>query len=134
MIFSLPISAEGRILQMLKKLWVLPVDIRLSAHTNKLRYRPRTYSYLGSVPVFDIIDKPIADWNMLMKTLFDRVAGLAILILLSPLIFLVLVAVAIGARTNIWRLIAILWGILSSLPGTHVHVSTVDARILVRIL
>jgi hypothetical protein len=55
-------------------------------------------------------------------------------ILLSPLIFLVLVAVAIGARTNIWRLIAILWGILSSLPGTHVHVSTVDARILVRIL
>ena len=31
-IFSLPISAEGRILQMLKKLWVLPVDIRLAAH------------------------------------------------------------------------------------------------------
>ena len=31
-IFSLPIMAEGRILQMLKKLWVLPVDIRLSAH------------------------------------------------------------------------------------------------------
>ena len=30
-IFSLPISAEGRILQMLKKLWVLPVDIRLVA-------------------------------------------------------------------------------------------------------
>ena len=28
-IFSLPISAESRILQMLKKLWVLPVDIRL---------------------------------------------------------------------------------------------------------
>ena len=43
-IFSLPISAEGRILQMLKKLWVLPVDIRLSAHTNKLRFRPRSYS------------------------------------------------------------------------------------------
>ena len=41
-IFSLPISAEGRILQMLKKLWVLPVDIRLSAHSNKLRFRPRS--------------------------------------------------------------------------------------------
>jgi len=46
-IFSLPISAENRILQMLKKLWVLPVDIRLSAHTNKLQFRPRSYSYLG---------------------------------------------------------------------------------------
>jgi hypothetical protein len=36
---------------MLKKLWVLPVDIRLSAHSNKLRFRPRSYSYLGNVPV-----------------------------------------------------------------------------------
>ncbi len=44
-IFSLPISAERRILQMLKKLWVLPLDIRLAAHTNKLRFRPRAYSY-----------------------------------------------------------------------------------------
>ncbi|MGD9770061.1 MAG: undecaprenyl-phosphate glucose phosphotransferase, partial [Pseudolabrys sp.] len=38
---SLPISAESRILEMLKKLWVLPVDIRLAAHANKLRFRPR---------------------------------------------------------------------------------------------
>src|SRR6202034_329110 len=44
-IFALPISAENRILQMLKKQWVLPVDIRLSAHANKLRFRPRSYSY-----------------------------------------------------------------------------------------
>ena len=55
-------------------------------------------------------------------------------ILLSPVIFLVLVAMAIGARTTIWRLIALCWGILSGLTGTHVHVSTQDARILVRIL
>src|SRR6202045_3330588 len=51
-IFSLPISAEGRILHMLKKLWVLPLDIRLSAHSNKLRFRPRSYSYIGNVPIF----------------------------------------------------------------------------------
>src|ERR1700722_16044344 len=55
-IFSLPISAEGRILQMLKKLWVLPVDIRLAAHSNKLRFRPRAYSYIGNVPVLDVYD------------------------------------------------------------------------------
>src|SRR5208283_1393183 len=50
-IFSLPISAEDRILQMLKKLWVLPLDIRLAAHTNKLQFRPRCYSYIGTVPL-----------------------------------------------------------------------------------
>src|SRR5262249_24217098 len=40
-IFSLPISAEERILQMLSKLWVLPVDIRLAAHINKLQFQRR---------------------------------------------------------------------------------------------
>ena len=43
-IFSLPVSAEGRILQMLKKLWVLPLDIRLAAHTSDLHFRPRSHS------------------------------------------------------------------------------------------
>ena len=76
-IFSLPISAEGRILQMLKKLWVLPVDIRLAAHTNKLRFRPRSYSYIGNVPVLDIFDRPIADWDVVMKWLFDKIVGIA---------------------------------------------------------
>ena len=74
-IFSLPISAEGRILQMLKKLWVLPVDIRLSAHSNKLRFRPRSYSYLGNVPVLDVFDRPITDWDVVMKWLFDKIVG-----------------------------------------------------------
>ncbi len=44
-VFTIPITAEGRILQMLAKLWVLPIDIRLSAHAAKLRLRPPSYSY-----------------------------------------------------------------------------------------
>jgi hypothetical protein len=55
-------------------------------------------------------------------------------ILLSPLIFLVLVAMAIAAETSIWKIIAIFWGILSSLPGTHVHVRAEGKQVLVRIL
>jgi hypothetical protein len=54
-------------------------------------------------------------------------------LLLSPLIFLVLVAVAVGTRTTIWRLMAMCWSILSGLTGTQVHVDTHEARILVRI-
>ena len=83
-IFSLPISAENRILQMLKKLWVLPLDIRLSAHSNKLRFRPRLYSYIGNVPVLDVFDRPIADWDVVMKWLFDKIVGSLALLCLSP--------------------------------------------------
>ncbi|MGO9758086.1 MAG: sugar transferase, partial [Roseiarcus sp.] len=97
-IFSLPISAESRILQMLKKLWVLPVDIRLSAHTNKLRYRPRSYSYVGSVPVLDIFDKPIADWDVVMKWLFDKIVGSLALICALPIMAIVAVAIKLDSR------------------------------------
>ena len=42
LIISLPLSAEARLLMLLKKLGVLPVDIRLAAHANGLRFRPRS--------------------------------------------------------------------------------------------
>ena len=97
-IFSLPVSAEGRILQMLKKLWVLPVDIRLAAHTNKLRFRPRAYSYIGHVPVLDIFDRPIADWDVVMKWLFDKIIGSLVLLAVSPIMLLIAVAIKLDSK------------------------------------
>ena len=97
-IFSLPISAEGRILEMLKKLWVLPVDIRLSAHSNKLRFRPRAYSYLGNLPVLDVFDRPITDWDVVMKWLFDRIVGGLALLALSPIMLLIAIAIKLDSR------------------------------------
>ena len=56
------------------------------------------------------------------------------IILLSPIIFLVLVAVAIAARTSIWRLTALVWGLVTALPGTDVRVHTEGNNVIVRIL
>jgi Undecaprenyl-phosphate glucose phosphotransferase len=92
-LFALPISAETRILDMLKKLWVLPVDIRLSAHTNKLRFRPRSYSYLGEVPTLDVFEAPITDWDLVMKWLFDRLVGGFILLFALPVMAAVALAI-----------------------------------------
>ena len=97
-LFSLPISAETRILAMLKKLWVLPVDIRLAAHSNKLRFRPRAYSYIGRVPVLDVFDKPITDWDVVMKSLFDAVVGTLLLIAAAPILALAALAIKLDSR------------------------------------
>ncbi len=97
-IFALPITAEQRILQMLRKLWILPVDIRLAAHTNKLRFQPRSYSYIGAVPVLDIFDKPIAGWDVVLKHIFDKVVGALCLLLLSPLMLLIALAIKLDSR------------------------------------
>jgi len=97
-IFSLPITAEVRILTMLRKLWVLPVDIRLAAHTNKLQFRPRSYSYIGNVAVIDVADRPIADWDVVMKWLFDKIVGGFMLIAALPIMALVAIAIKIDSR------------------------------------
>jgi exopolysaccharide biosynthesis polyprenyl glycosylphosphotransferase len=83
---------------MLGKLWVLPVDIRLSAHSSKIRLRPRSYSYIASVPVLDVFDKPIADWNLVLKWLFDKVVGTILIVALAPFFVAAALAVKLDSR------------------------------------
>jgi Undecaprenyl-phosphate glucose phosphotransferase len=98
LIVSLPITAEQRVLQLLKKLWVLPVDIRLSAHSNALQFRPRSYSYIGSVPMLDIFDKPINDWDSVAKRAFDIVFSLVGIILFSPVMIATAIAIKLDSK------------------------------------
>jgi Undecaprenyl-phosphate glucose phosphotransferase len=84
-IVSMPLSAEKRVLDMLTQLWVLPVDIRLSAHMSKLKFTNKAYSYVGDIAVFDMADRPISDWNLVFKWVFDKIVALTALILLSPI-------------------------------------------------
>jgi Undecaprenyl-phosphate glucose phosphotransferase len=83
---------------MVRKLWVLPVDVRLAAHMNRLRFRPRNYTYIGNVPVLDIFDKPIAGWNLFIKAVFDRVVGGLLLLMLLPLLAIIALAIKIDSK------------------------------------
>ncbi len=94
LIVAIPTAAETRILQILKKLWTLPVDIRISALGSRLKLRDRAYQYIGDVPFLPVFDKPISDWGAALKTLFDRVAAALLILVLSP----VLAAVALGVK------------------------------------
>ncbi|BCP53379.1 undecaprenyl-phosphate glucose phosphotransferase [Kaistia sp. 32K] len=97
LIVALPLSAENRVLQLLKQLWVLPVDIRISALSSKLRFTPRSYSYIGPVPLLDLFDRPIAGWASILKRAFDLVIASLALILLSPLMLLTAIAIRLDS-------------------------------------
>src|SRR5690606_24216698 len=97
MIVTIPISAEARVLAMLRKLWVLPIDIRLSAHSNHLRFRPRAYSYIGTVPMLDVFDRPINDWDKVAKRIFDAVFSLLGIIAFSPLMLATAIAIKLDS-------------------------------------
>ena len=95
---SMPLSAEKRVLDMLTQLWVLPVDIRLSAHMSKLKFTNKAYSYVGDIAVFDMADRPISDWNLVFKWVFDKVVALTALILLSPVMVVTAIAIKLESK------------------------------------
>lgn len=97
-ILTLPLAAESRWIGMLKHLWVLPVDIRLAAHANSMKFRPRFYSFMpnSSIPMLALFDKPIADWDSVSKRLFDIVFAIIALALLWP----IMIAAAIAVKLN----------------------------------
>ncbi|MCV6575575.1 MAG: undecaprenyl-phosphate glucose phosphotransferase [Cohaesibacter sp.] len=96
LIVTIPVTAENRVLQMLHKLWVLPLDIHLSAHMNKMQFRRRTYSYVGKLPTVPIFAKPIANWGSMFKRIFDVIVSILAIILLSP----ILIATAIAVKLD----------------------------------
>jgi len=86
------------VLELLKKLWVLPLDIKLSAHNNKLRFRPHVYSYIGNVPFIDLADKPIAEWDHIRKWIFDKVMAVIAVITFAPVMAAIAIAVKLDSK------------------------------------
>jgi Undecaprenyl-phosphate glucose phosphotransferase len=102
LIVTIPLRAESRVLELLRKLWVLPVDIHLSAHADKLRFRPRSYTYLGNVPMLAIFDKPLADWDAVAKRAFDLVFGTIALIVTLPIMIGAAIAIKLDSKGPIF--------------------------------
>ena len=98
LVVALPLSAEERLLHLLKKLWVLPIDVRIAALGSRLKLQERAYSYIGDVPFLPVFDKPMSDWSVAAKNIQDRLIAGFLLIILSPLLLLMALAVKLDSR------------------------------------
>jgi Undecaprenyl-phosphate glucose phosphotransferase len=97
-IVALPMAAEDRLTSVVRRISILPADIKMPARATALRFSPRTYSHVGSVAMIDLYDKPIADWGTISKWLFDKAVGTLALFLLAPVMGLVALAVKLDSR------------------------------------
>ncbi|MCH9807693.1 MAG: undecaprenyl-phosphate glucose phosphotransferase [Alphaproteobacteria bacterium] len=97
-IVALPLSAEERIANVVKHVSQLPVEVKLPAKLSQVRFAPETYSRVGSVAMLDLVDKPLTAWGDVGKWLFDKVIATIALILLSPVLAAVAVAVKMDSR------------------------------------
>ncbi|MCB1506746.1 MAG: undecaprenyl-phosphate glucose phosphotransferase [Hyphomicrobiaceae bacterium] len=97
-IVALPITAEDRLVDVMKEISVLPVDVKLPAAATALRFSPRTYSRVGNVAMIDLHDTPITDWGRVSKWAFDKIVGLTALVLLAPVMLAVAIAIKLDSR------------------------------------
>jgi Undecaprenyl-phosphate glucose phosphotransferase len=102
LIIALPSTAEERILHLLRKLWQLPVDVRIAAHASKLKLSKRAYSYIGDVPFLAVFDRPLSDWNAAVKAMFDRVVAAIALVVFAPLLAVVALAIRLESKGPIF--------------------------------
>ncbi len=98
LIVTVPSAAEDRLLQIIRKLFALQVDIRISALSSKLRLNARAYTYIGNVPMLAVMDRPLTDWDRAIKNIEDRVIGALLIFALSPFMALTALAVRLDSK------------------------------------
>jgi Undecaprenyl-phosphate glucose phosphotransferase len=93
-IITLPWNADERLLAIIARLRELPVHINLGADlvTFRFPYRPSPNHFIG-VPMMEVISAPLAGWNSLIKNIEDKILGAIIIILFSPVLLLVALAI-----------------------------------------
>ncbi|MEO8558587.1 MAG: undecaprenyl-phosphate glucose phosphotransferase [Rhodospirillales bacterium] len=97
-VVALPWSEEAEIIATLKRLWALPVDIRLAPDLVGFRLAHCSFGTIGNVPVINVFDRPLADEKMLLKRLEDYAVASAMLLVLSPAMLIIAALVKLTSR------------------------------------
>jgi Undecaprenyl-phosphate glucose phosphotransferase len=97
-IVAIPLLAEARLLHILKRLWELPVDIRISGKASSLKFSSKAYTYIGRLPLLAVFDRPLMGWGLFLKNVFDRVIACAAIIALAPVMLAVAAAIRLESK------------------------------------
>ena len=97
-IVAIPLSAEDRLLHILKWLWELPVDIRISGLASSLKFSPRAYSYIGKLALLSLFDRPLEGWGLFLKNVFDRVAAGLAIVIFAPVLLVIAAAIRLESK------------------------------------
>src|SRR5437588_1353658 len=97
-IIALPLDAERRLSSLCDKMKALAIDVRLSLEPLAETFRVSGMSYVGNVPVLEVVDRPLKNWRAFIKFLEDRLLSLFLLVLVGPLMVLIAVLIRLDSR------------------------------------
>jgi Undecaprenyl-phosphate glucose phosphotransferase len=96
-VIALPLQAAERIAKILDQVRSAVADICLATDFVGYRYRSSQLSSIGSNPVVLVEERPLKDWRAASKLVFDVVVASLMLIVASPLLAAIAVAIRLDS-------------------------------------
>ncbi|HTQ34551.1 MAG TPA: undecaprenyl-phosphate glucose phosphotransferase [Stellaceae bacterium] len=97
-IVALPHAAEKRLLEILRRLHKMPVEISLAPDMVGFSIPTKDYEEFGGLPLLDVYGKPLTFAQTLVKTAFDGFAAALGVIVLSPALLAVAAAIKLDSK------------------------------------
>ena len=97
-VVALPWNADGQVVHAVERLKELPVNVYISSDLVgfQLAFRP-ALGHFQQLPLFEVVQRPISGWSSVIKTIEDYVLASLALVLLSPLLILVAIAIKLDS-------------------------------------
>lgn len=83
-VIALPWAAEDRIVELVRRLSLTPVNIRMAPDWVGFNLPCSGFTSISGLSVLRIFDRPISGWSYVLKELEDRLLGAAFLMVFSP--------------------------------------------------
>jgi Undecaprenyl-phosphate glucose phosphotransferase len=96
-LIALPWGAQDRILEIISLLAALPVNVRLSPEFIGTDLLHRRTSNQFRIPMLSVLEKPVAGWGAITKSILDYVVAASMLILVAPLLLIVICAIKLDS-------------------------------------
>jgi Undecaprenyl-phosphate glucose phosphotransferase len=96
-VVALPHSAEDRTLQLLRRLRQLPVDIVLAPDLMGFRSARHAHAEIAGLKLYSLAQRPIREPQRVLKGAIDRLLAALAILVLSPLLLLVSVAIKLDS-------------------------------------
>lgn len=96
-IVALPLSADRKLKQVCDKMKALAIDVRVSIEPLAETVQARRASYVDGIPVLEVVDRPLKNWDGAIKCLVDKTLAIVLLVLFGPLMVIVTLLIKISS-------------------------------------
>jgi len=97
-VVALPWLAEDRLLEILYRLKTIPVDVHLCPEGIAYRFPSRPFHDLRGMNMLSVLERPMSNWDAVVKGLEDRILAALVLFFVLPLLGIIALAIKLDSR------------------------------------